>query len=155
VREAIFNILGARGPAPERVLDLYAGSGALGLEALSRGAREVVLVDKSPSVTACIEANARALGFAAQSRVVCGEVLAWLRRAAPAFGWVFLDPPYAGDELGRALALVDERALLESGGVAVAEHSWREPPAERYGALALSDSRRYGQTAVSFFEATT
>jgi 16S rRNA (guanine966-N2)-methyltransferase len=154
VREALFNILCARGPVPARVLDLYAGSGALGLEALSRGAESATFVDESAQACAVIGDNARALGLTAACQVVPSRVVEWLRRApADPFGWVFLDPPYAvaRRELERALSFVDERRLLAPDGVAAAEHDWHDPPPARVGRLALSDSRRYGQTAVSFF----
>jgi 16S rRNA (guanine(966)-N(2))-methyltransferase RsmD len=154
VREAIFNILVARGPVPRRVLDLYAGSGALGLEALSRGAESALFVDESGAACATVRDNARALGLTALCQVIAARAGDWLRGAAvEPFGWVFLDPPYAeaGRELGRTLALLDERRLLAPGGVAVAEHDWRDVPGDRVSGLLLSDSRRYGQTGVSFF----
>jgi 16S rRNA (guanine(966)-N(2))-methyltransferase RsmD len=154
VREALFNILVARGEVPERVLDLYAGSGALGLEALSRGARDAVFVEEDARTVELIRQNARDLGLQDACRVVGARVREWLRKSPPnfQFGWIFLDPPYASDELDRALELLDEAALLQPGGVAVAEHEWRTAPSERHGGLALSDRRRYGQTALSFFE---
>jgi 16S rRNA (guanine966-N2)-methyltransferase len=155
VREAIFNILAAGGAAPQQALDLYAGSGAFGLEALSRGAEAAVFVDESAAAATLIRKNACALGVEALCEVATARVVDWLRRAPSAqlFGWIFLDPPYAvaARELDRALALVDERGLLAKGGVAIAEHDHKQPPAERHGTLALSDRRRYGQTAVSFF----
>ncbi|HEY7957651.1 MAG TPA: 16S rRNA (guanine(966)-N(2))-methyltransferase RsmD [Polyangia bacterium] len=160
VREALFNILLARGPAPERVLDLYAGTGALGLEALSRGAHQAVFVDEAEDAIALISENALALGFSAACQPVRERVHTFLKRppAAP-FGWIFLDPPYATrpseKEMDRALALLGAGRWLAPDGVVVAEHEWRTAPAERHGALALSDRRRYGQTAVSIFTCTS
>jgi 16S rRNA (guanine(966)-N(2))-methyltransferase RsmD len=153
VRQAIFNILVARADPPARVLDLYAGSGALGLEALSRGAARALFVDADSDACDLIDANARTLGLAAE--VTCSPVVRWLAKAPEArFGWIFLDPPYGSHETGeleKALELVAKKALLEEGGLLVAEHDWRHPPADRYGVLALFDQRRYGQTAVSFY----
>jgi 16S rRNA (guanine966-N2)-methyltransferase len=146
VREAIFNILAARGPTPDRVLDLYAGTGAMGLEALSRGAAHAVFVESDAAACALIRDNARALGFAAAATIVGAPVLKW--KPEGRFGWIFLDPPYALDELERALARVSE--CLDEDGVAVAEHDWRHAPSPQ-GGLALIDVRRYGQTAVSLF----
>jgi 16S rRNA (guanine966-N2)-methyltransferase len=157
VRQAIFNILGnipvARGEPPARVLDLYAGSGALGLEALSRGAARALFVDADRDACDLIAANATTLGLVAD--VTCSPVVRWLAKAPDAgFGWIFLDPPYGSHETGeldKALDLVAKKALLDVGGVLVAEHEWRHPPDDRYGVLALFDQRRYGQTAVSFY----
>src|SRR5437763_200974 len=74
VREALFNILLSRGEVPERVLDLYAGSGALGLESLSRGVKQVVFVEEDPKTVEIIRANARELGVESACQIVCGRV---------------------------------------------------------------------------------
>lgn len=152
VRESIFNVLVARTEVPARVLDLYAGSGALGLEALSRGAEAAVFVEQAKEAREVITENAQALGFASRVRVVPARVLDYLKRPADApAGWVFLDPPYGLRELDRAILLADEGGFVAPGGVVVAEHDVRKPPADRIGGLALWDRRRYGQTAVSFY----
>jgi len=157
VREALFNILVSRGDPPERVLDLYAGSGALGLEALSRGAKHALFVEEDVKTVEIIRANARELGVESSCQIVCSRVRDWLRKSPPKvpFGWIFLDPPYAADELDRALDLVDGATLVEAGGLVIAEHEWKTGPKEQHGRLALSDRRRYGQTALSFFEEGT
>ena len=153
VREAIFNILTTRADPPAQVLDLYAGSGALGLEALSRGAGRALFVDSDGDACDLVRANADALGLHGEVR--CIPVVRWLvKEAGGDYGWIFLDPPYDSHEtgeLGKALELIAKKALLGADGVAVAEHEWRHAPDERYGALALFDRRRYGQTAVSFY----
>ena len=152
VREAVFNILASNGEVPERVLDLYAGSGALGLESLSRGALRAVFVDDAAAAVEAIRKNAAALGFQSTVEVVATRVKEWLKRPSNGrFGWIFLDPPYAGSELDRALGLLAAGDYLAKGGVVVAEHEWRGAPAADHGSLALSDRRRYGQTAVSFY----
>ncbi|HEX8953021.1 MAG TPA: 16S rRNA (guanine(966)-N(2))-methyltransferase RsmD [Polyangia bacterium] len=153
VRQAIFNILVSAADPPARVLDLYAGSGALGLEALSRGAGAALFVDADGDACDLVRANAHALGLAAE--VKCSPVVRWLvKEAGGAFGWIFLDPPYGSHETGeldKALELVARKGLLDASGVLVAEHEWRHAPEDRYGPLALFDRRRYGQTAVSFY----
>ncbi|HWE31437.1 MAG TPA: 16S rRNA (guanine(966)-N(2))-methyltransferase RsmD [Polyangia bacterium] len=153
VRQAIFNILVARADPPARVLDLYAGSGALGLEALSRGAGAALFVDADGDACDLIRANADALGLHAE--VKCSQVVRWLvKEAGGKFGWVFADPPYGSHQTGeleKAIELVAEKALVDNGGILVAEHEWRHAPEDRYGPLALFDRRRYGQTAVSFY----
>ncbi len=151
VREAVFNILG---PPPDgaRVLDLFAGAGGLGLEALSRGAAEATFVDASAAACRTIDENARELGLEERVRVIRGDVHRVLARLDGRFDWVFLDPPYAGDDLARALA------GLPPCGVAIAEHDRRRPPPDRVrgrvGGLVLSDRRRYGDTEVSFYRET-
>lgn len=154
VREALFNILGppsAPVGEPCRVLDLFAGSGALALEALSRGADEAVLVEQDAAAAAAAARNVAALDLAARVRIVDGEVGATLRRLGGRFHWIFLDPPYGGGALDRALRLLGQSPLVAPSGLVIAEHAAASPPAERYGRLVLSDLRRWGGTAVSFY----
>jgi 16S rRNA (guanine(966)-N(2))-methyltransferase RsmD len=155
VREAVFNILGP--PDPEaRVLDLYAGAGALGLEALSRGAAQAVFVDKDSHAVRCVEENAAELGLAERSRVTRGEAvksLASLEKAGERFAWVFVDPPYASGEYPRVLSALGRppAPLLDEHAVVVVEHDRRHAPDAEYGALSCADTRRYGDTCVSFY----
>jgi 16S rRNA (guanine966-N2)-methyltransferase len=154
VSEAIFNILG---PPPEdaRVLDLFAGAGALGIEALSRGATHALFVDQARAAMHAVERNLGALDLRGVSRTVIGDarrVLADLARAGDVgFDWVFVDPPYAGDLASSALAVLGGGALLRGDAIVIAEHDRRSTLDPRYGALVLDDQRRYGDTAVSFF----
>lgn len=155
VKEAIFNILGppeTEGAAPPfRVLDLYAGSGALGLEAISRGADEAVLVEADRAAIQAATRNVAALGLEARVRIVQGDAAVVLRRLTGPFSWVFLDPPYGMGAIERMLRLLGDGALLAPGAAVLAEHDAREAPADHHGRLALEDRRRYGQTAVSFY----
>lgn len=151
VRGAIFNILSARGEVPARVLDLYAGTGAMGLEALSRGASEAVFVDRERTACETVRRNAEALGFLNMSKIFCTPCESWLHKGrAGAFGWVFVDPPYGAEETARALALLSERGFVDESGVVVVEHDTHATPPVAEG-LALVDQRRYGQTAVSIY----
>ena len=144
VREALFSILGS--VEGERVLDLFAGSGALAIEALSRGAAEAVMVDSSAAAVAAIGRNLRAVGIDAEVRRQ--DALAYLRSAsrdARQYDLVFLDPPYRhasvlGRELSSALGPV-----LASAARVVAE-SDRRAPLELE--LPLLDERRYGDTLI-------
>ena len=144
VREALFSILGPLDG--ERVLDLFAGSGALGLEALSRGAGAAVFVDRAPRAVAAVRANLDALGISADVRRQ--EARAALRAAAAraeAYDLVFLDPPYrhaAG--LGRELSEVLPAALAPGARV-VSESDHRAPLALD---LPVGDERRYGDTLI-------
>ena len=148
VRGAIFNVLGQFFDGG-RVLDLYAGSGALALEALSRGCASAICVEADPRAGDCIRRNAAACGFADRVEVRCEPVEAALARLEPgSFALAFLDPPYAE---GPDAVLGRVGALLVPGGTAVAEHDARRPPAERDGPLVLADRRRYGTTGISIY----
>ncbi len=145
VREALFSVLG---PSVQgsHVLDLFAGSGALGIEALSRGAAGAVFVDQAPRAIAAIRANLAALGIEADVHRI--EARAWLRAAsarADAYDLVFLDPPYrrAGG-LGRELS--EGLAAVLAPGARVVTESDRRDPLEL--ALPLCDERRYGDTVI-------
>jgi 16S rRNA (guanine966-N2)-methyltransferase len=147
VREALFSTLGPIGGA--RVLDLFAGSGALGIEALSRGAASALLVERDPRAVAVIRANLDALGLAEPEAVVfAGPARSALRNAsarADTYDLVFLDPPYrSAPELGRELSGA-LGPLLEGGGRVVAE-SDRRAPLEL--TLPLVHERRYGDTLI-------
>jgi 16S rRNA (guanine966-N2)-methyltransferase len=147
VRQALFDILGDVGGA--RVLDLYAGTGALALEAMSRGAAAATLVDKSADAARCIEANAAALGVPVRVlRADAAAALARLAREPERFDLVFLDPPYALDVAPVLAALPP---LLAAAARVIVEHDRRAAPAERHGPLALADRRRWGDTEVSFY----
>jgi 16S rRNA (guanine966-N2)-methyltransferase len=144
VREALFSILGDISGA--EVLDLYAGSGALAIEALSRGAASATLVDSAPAAIASVRRNLTALGL--EARVRREDVRAFLRaasRSAPQYDLVFLDPPYRhsgelGAQLSAALA-----PLLAPGARVVAESDRRAPLRLE---LPLLDERRYGDTLI-------
>lgn len=156
VKEAIFNILGPPRTgsgvvSPFRVLDLFAGSGALGLEAISRGADEAVLVEMDRAAVQAATRNVATLGLEARVRIVPGDAVVVLRRLTGSFSWVFLDPPYGVGTLERMLRLLGDSVLLAPEAMVLAEHEAREAPAERHGRLVLQDRRCYGQTAVSFY----
>ena len=147
VRGAVFNVLGQffDGGA---VLDLYAGTGALALEALSRGCQRAVCVEADRHAAEVLRRNAEKLGFAARVEVRIGRVDEVAARLPAGFALAFVDPPYRdGPEAGLALA----GPLLLPGGRAVAEHDAGWPPPVRIGPLALADSRRYGGTGISIY----
>jgi 16S rRNA (guanine966-N2)-methyltransferase len=149
VREALFSIIGGRVEGA-RVLDLFAGTGALAIEALSRGADSAVLVEQAPQAVAVIRANLEDLGVGRRATVRRTRVESYLRsrRDAP-FDLVFLDPPYAIDVglLAGLLARLIQGALAPGALVAL-ESSWRaEAPPWPAGLLA-AEPRRYGDTAL-------
>lgn len=151
VREAVFNILG---PPPDDtvVLDVFAGSGALGLEALSRGAARAVFVEQARPAAAFLRRNIDELGVADRSEIVVSDALAFLRRKADRFRWVFVDPPYRTDLARRVLDHLGANpgALTEDSSIVV-EHDRRNGPADAHGSLLRTDLRRYGDTEVSFY----
>jgi 16S rRNA (guanine966-N2)-methyltransferase len=148
VRGAIFNVLGQFFDGG-RVLDLYAGTGALALEALSRGCALATCVEASPGAAATILENARACAMADRVNVVRRRVADALPGlAAATFDLAFLDPPYAEGPEG-ALSQLDR--VLRPGARVVAEHDRRAPPAERFGRLLVEDRRAYGDTGISIY----
>ena len=154
VREALFDIL-PRDLAGMRVLDLFAGSGSLSLEALSRGAESALLVDESAEAARLMRRNVEALGFADRARVwpqPVGKALRRLSDEGAAYDAIFLDPPYDRGWVDKALTMIGRNRTLRAKGVAVAEHSARERVGEQYGELVRRDLRRYGDTVLSFFE---
>ncbi len=150
VKEALFSILGALDDL--RVLDLYAGTGALGIEALSRGARAAVFVEEASAALSALRENVRALGLEPASKIVAARVersLARLVELGP-FDCVLVDPPYA-DAVG-ALAFVEslvEAGALAEEGLVVLEHD--KATVLSPDRLALASCRTYGTTALSFF----
>jgi 16S rRNA (guanine966-N2)-methyltransferase len=148
VREAIFNIL--PDVAGAHVLDLFAGSGALGIEALSRDAAHVTFVDFGKQPLQIIRGNLEELGLDPRATVVNGEAVAAAARPGPApWDLVFIDPPYASDLAIRAAQAL---AHLAAGATIVIEHDRRHAPPEHLGSLVRSDERRYGDTLVSFYQ---
>jgi len=153
VKEALFNIL-PHDLSGIRVLDLFAGTANLTLEALSRGAREATLVDASREAGKTIHKNLAALGFSKQSRVWIVPVqraLHLLARRGENFDLIFVDPPYEKGLVGRVLGAIAREGVLREVGVLVAEHSGKEEVEKSYGPLNLHDQRRYGSTFLSFF----
>jgi 16S rRNA (guanine966-N2)-methyltransferase len=151
VREALFSIIGPLDGVD--VLDLFAGSGALGLEALSRGAASATLIERSRPALACIRANVASLGMEDRARVVARDwraALAAEGAAGRAFGLCLCDPPYSltdrvVSQLGAALT-----PLLAAPGIVVIEHSAARPPPAPSGLEIVSRTdRTYGDTAVS------
>jgi 16S rRNA (guanine966-N2)-methyltransferase len=151
-REALFSIIG---PAVEeaRVLDLFAGTGALGLEALSRGAAFALFVDRHQQATALIRENIDLCGFAEKARILQWDLdkgLAFLE-GQPAFSLVFLDPPYGTNLAPRLLAELATGCHLAANSLVVAEDAAGERLPETSGRLQLADRRRYGDTGFWFY----
>jgi len=155
VREALFSMLSPR-LAGARVLDLFAGTGALGLEALSRGAAHAVFVDKARQALDALASNIDAVaptGERAQVLPLPAErALATLERGEQRFDLVFLDPPYAEKLLEPTLHSLVARGLLLPCALVVCEHHGREPAPVAPATLSLLETRRFGDVALSLFE---
>jgi 16S rRNA (guanine966-N2)-methyltransferase len=156
VKQTLFAILEPDLPGA-RVLDLFAGSGAAGIEALSRGAASVTFVEHDAGATRVIAANLERTGLGGPNAVVVREdALRWVGRRAEAvearepFDIVIVDPPYDRRELLEQ-ALQAAGSLLAPGGRAVAKHFWRDVPPARIGLLASERDRRFGETALTFY----
>lgn len=152
VREALFSIWGDRLEGA-RLLDLFAGSGAVALEALGRGALAATAVEREPGAVAVLRANAEKLGESAALTVLAGALpleLARLARGAPgSFDLVYADPPYAFTGHGPLLAAA--APLLAAGGELALEHSSRAETPLEAGGLVRVDRRRYGESGLSFY----
>jgi len=151
VREALFNILGS--VQGDHVLDLFAGSGGLGIEALSRGAAHATFVDGGKPALTAVRANLKELGLEDRARVVAGDAVVQAARLVPETPWriVFIDPPYASDLATRSVLALPV-SHLAPGAVIVIEHDRRNAPPDALGSLIRTDQRRYGDTMISLFE---
>jgi 16S rRNA (guanine(966)-N(2))-methyltransferase RsmD len=154
VRETLFAILGER-VTGARFLDLFAGAGAVGLEALSRGASEAVFVESHRAAARVIEENAALCGFAARARVLVmpvGRALPRLARAGERFEIIFLDPPYGSGEAAATLERMARRpGLVAAGGLVICQRSRSQEMPERAGALTRMRQERFGETMLDFY----
>lgn len=152
VRAAIFNIIDPGQFQGERVVDLYAGSGSLGIEALSRGAAWADFVERDRRQCEVIQVNLESTGFAICAGVRCADVSLSLSRLSGPYKLVLLDPPYRLRDLGELLERVASApGLIASGGIAVVGHSRHVSLSSSYGPLRLTSHRRYGDNVVDFF----
>jgi 16S rRNA (guanine(966)-N(2))-methyltransferase RsmD len=156
VREALFSRLESRyGLSGRRVLDLYAGSGALGIEAMSRGATELVSVELSSSAAAVLNGNIRSCGLEASAEVmVCGaaDAIDRLEAAGRTFDAVFMDPPYADDTATAVLGSVAGSAILAGPAFVVWESSSHSSSPDSVGQLVKRREDAYGDTKLTLYE---
>jgi len=152
VRGALFNMLEHRGWLENAdVVDLYAGSGALGIEALSRGAPRATFVDSGKPALAAIRGNLAELGLADRATVVAGDAIGFVGKPiAEPWSLVLIDPPYASDLATRAASALP-RESLATGAVLVIEHDRRNAPHATLGVMTRFDERRYGDTLISLY----
>ena len=152
VRAAIFNILDPEQYKGGRVLDLFAGSGSLGIEALSHGAGSADFVEWDRRQSAVITSNLESTGFSSQGNVHRLDVLQALQTLPGHYDLVLLDPPYKMGGLDSLLEkIASQPGLIVDDGVVIAGHSKREDLKETYGPLRLTSHRRYGDNVIDFF----
>lgn len=152
VKESIFNILGGQWEGV-RVLDLFAGTGSLGLEAASRGAEEVVFIEKSRPALDLLKKNISLCGFDSNAVVLPMSVprgLTLMGQRRRVFHLIFADPPYDRGWVERAIAQILIHRVLTEDGLVVIEHGPNEPPAQRHGKLAILQQKTYGETTITF-----
>ncbi len=156
VKEAIFDQLEARwieNWADIKVLDLFAGTGGFGLEALSRGAQKAIFVDHHLTTVRQIEQTCRDFEVASQVQVHCKgvlEAIRWLHQRDEKFNLIFIDPPYREDWVGATLSALQAHPLFPKAGLVIAEHDKREVITSVEAVWKLEGARRYGDTMVSF-----
>jgi len=153
VRSALFDIL-ALDFNGLLVLDLFCGSGAVGIEALSRGARKAVFVDSGRDAGKYIKLNLESLGLWEQARIMpkkAGAALKLLAAEEHKFDFVFMDPPYKSRETEKTLRLLNELGLLSEEAEIVVEHEADNPLDDTGDGIILYDRRKYGRTALSFY----
>jgi 16S rRNA (guanine966-N2)-methyltransferase len=151
VRGAMFDILQSMAADFSRVLDLYAGTGALGIEALSRGAGWCDFVEKERRACRIIEENLEMTGFAEKAAVFCLGVERALTKLTGEYSLILADPPYADEESDGLLRRVASSSLVQPETVIVLEHSKRKTPLSALGQLPLLTSRRHGDTIISIY----
>lgn len=153
VKEALFNVLRDRTPR-SRFLDLYAGTGAVGIEALSRGAQAATFVEHAGPALRILRANLEHCGFATVGTLVSAEVTAFLsrgKREGPHYDLVFGDPPYAFGAWDHVLSSLGRSAMIDPQAVVVLEHPAKVALPERVGSLIRFRSHQYGDTALSYY----
>ncbi len=153
VRAAIFNILDPALYEGKRVLDLYAGTGSLGIEALSRGASWGDFVERSPRQCAVIRANLEVTGFSQQARVYCADAMQRLGALPGPYSLVLMAPPYRLGDLGSVMErIASAPGLLRQGSMVVAGHFRHSDLLDSYGSLRKGSQRRYGDNVLEFFQ---
>ena len=154
IREAVFNIQ-ARDIPRARVLDLFAGTGAFGLEALSRGADQAVFIESDDRAISAIKKNVHTCGAESRAQWIKWDItrdLNCIRSIRPGFNLVFMDPPYYGDFISVTLQHLADCMCLKNEATIIVEHGTRTPFPEIYPPFFMADRRRYGKSLVTFLD---
>ncbi len=153
VRESIFNILADRS-SNSRVLDLFAGTGAMGLEALSRGAKHAVFIDNHPAALVLIKKNIEVCGWTDRTEIIRWDPtrnLNCIKYPNELYRLVFIDPPYRSEMVPTILGHLDRSNAMTSKALVIVEHASTKILDDKISAFVLEDRRSYGKTLVSFF----
>lgn len=151
VRQAIFNILGDR-IINAAFLDLYAGTGAVGIEALSRGAGRVIFIDDNSDRVNIIKEIVERFGFKDRAVIIKDKALNYIKKSESVFDIIFVDPPYASDEIDTILPRIDETDILVDNGIVIAEHSSKKVLLQEIGRLRFQKKYKYGDTSLSLYK---
>jgi 16S rRNA (guanine966-N2)-methyltransferase len=154
VREALFDIVRDR-IRDSSFLDLYAGTGAMGIEALKQGASEVVFVETSKRSVKSIREAVHKCGFHDRAEVVAQKAVSYIEWAGAnllMFDIIFLDPPYHSDEIMMVLSTIDRTPLLKQDGIVVAEHFSKKSLPEKFDNLCKTKDYKYGDTVLTLYE---
>ncbi len=151
VKEALFSILQFDLPGA-RVLDLFGGTGQLGIEALSRGAKSAVFVDSREDACRLIRENLRRTRMEGEGQVIRSDYLAYLARCRDKFNIILLDPPYAEVFLENSLKMITEIDILQSGGIIVTERPVEKPLFLDLPGFSRSRDYKYGKTILTLFQ---
>ena len=149
VKQALFNII--QYDIAGDVLDLFAGSGQLGIEALSRGAKSAVFVDEGRVAIAVVRENLRRTHLEQKAQVLQMDYLSYLRRCKKRFRLIFLDPPYAENYLENALKCISEIDILEESGIIITERPLGKSLDGDFSGLEASKDYHYGKTTITLF----
>ena len=149
VKEALFNII--QYEIAGQVLDLFAGTGQLGIEALSRGAERAVFVDQREDAIALVRENLRRTHFLDRAEIFRGDYLSYLDRCRNRFRLIFLDPPYAEKSLENAIKCIYEIDILADGGIIITERPRGKLLNEDFPGLTRSRDYNYGKTTITLF----
>jgi 16S rRNA (guanine(966)-N(2))-methyltransferase RsmD len=153
VKEALFNILGEK-VKDSVFLDLYAGTGGIGIEALSRGAGKAIFVESNPLMKKTLRENLSSLGFVDRAEVIESDAGVFLKRAikkGERFDILFIDPPYYTGEMEKIFKILSKGNVLSEDGIVVAEHFKKKGLPEETGPLRLIKRYVYGDTVLSLF----
>ncbi len=150
VKTSLFNIIQFEIGGRE-ALDLFAGSGALGIEALSRGARHAVFVDRNPEALQIVRENLSRTKLLGSAEIVQQESISYLKSCQKRFDLIFLDPPYAENLLENALKCISEIDILKSGGIIICERPSDKAELEELPGLLRSKDYRYGKTVITLY----
>jgi len=150
-REAMFSILASLTSDWSRGLDLYAGSGALGIEALSRDAEWVDFVDQAPRCCAIIKQNLEKVGLSQKAHIYCCSVDKALTFLSDKYDIIFMDPPYSDQSIDNVVTQLANSRLVGGRSLIAVSHASRSPLQHRYDGLFLARERRYGDTCISIY----